>query len=74
MKIRIILEVILSFSIGLLFLYCFYRRIEKIHRITEMKYVNLNRLFSINDSLKHDSSISHIFMSTFVCMRSNYFL
>lgn len=31
-----------------------------------MRYVNLNRLFSTTNSLEHDSSITHIFLSTFV--------
>ena len=41
--------------------------ISAIHRINEKRYFNFNKIFNVNYSLKHDSNITHMFLSSFVC-------
>ena len=44
--------------------------ISAIHRINEKRYFNFNKIFNVNYSLKHDSNITHMFLSSFVCRNS----
>ena len=49
-------------------------RLIEIHKLNDLHYVNFNRLFSTTDSRKHDTSISHIFLSSYLCIFYCYFI
>ena len=42
--------------------------ISEIHPENELRFFNFYRIFSAKYSYKHDNTISHMFLSSFVCM------